>query len=236
MRILQTIVNGPEPCPYLADQSWTMKYQHIGEMEPGEYERRLRLGWFKFGAFLQRPVCEGCHECLSMRVPMDEWEPNRIQRRTLAKNAELRVEVSTPPLCDPERLLLYNRYRIAQTQEKGWSPTLMDASAYHREFLIGPTEMTEISVWDGSRLKAIVLTDIEPNAIAGVTHYYDPDWRERSIGLFAMLQTFLLARELGKKWVYLGYYVENSPTMGYKLQFRPCELRGWDGTWERVEK
>jgi arginine-tRNA-protein transferase len=112
----------------------------------------------------------------------------------------------------------------------------MDSVSYQREFLVGPTEMTEISVWEGNRLKAIVLTDVEPNAVAGVTHYYDPDWRERSIGLFAMLQTFLLARELGKKWVYLGYYVENSPTMGYKLQFRPCELRGWDGTWERIEK
>jgi arginine-tRNA-protein transferase len=215
---------------------WTMKYQYVGVMHPGEYEGRLLDGWFKYGAYLQRPVCKECHECLSMRVPVDEWEPNRSQRRVIEKNSDLTVRFATPALCDTERVLLHNRYRRSMVETRGWTPHERTLEEYAEEFVLGPVPMTEITIWEGTMLRAVVLADVERDSVAGVTHFYEPGWKDRSIGLFAMLQTFFLAQHLEKTWVYLGYYVANSPTMAYKLQFRPCELRDWDGTWRRVEK
>jgi leucyl-tRNA---protein transferase len=236
MRILRSFVARPEQCPYLEDQTWRMKYQQIGRMQPSEYDGRLLDGWFKYGHYFQRPVCEECHACLSMRVPVDEFTLTRTQRRTVAKNSDLTIRYSTPPLCDEERVELHNRYRMHQMMENNWQYMGWDLDTYYNEFVDGPVPMTEISIWSGDTLCAITLTDVSKEAVAGVTHYYAPELKSRSIGLFAMLQTFFLAQKLEKKWVYLGYYVANSPTMGYKIQFLPCELRDWDGNWFRVEK
>lgn len=236
MRILRTFVAPEEPCPYLPEEQWQLKYQRIGLLEPGEYERRLLDGWFKYGHHLQRPICASCRACQSMRVPIDEFTLSRAQRRALDKNADLTVYISTPPICDETRVALHNRYRAAQLVERGWSLLGWDTDSYAYEFIHGPLPMTEISVWDGETLCAVVLCDVDTESVAGVTHYYDPSLKKRSIGLFAMLQTFALAQHLGKKWVYLGYYVKDSPTMGYKIQFRPAELRSWDGVWRRAER
>jgi leucyl-tRNA---protein transferase len=235
MRILSTFTAPEEICPYLADERWQLKYQWIGEITASEYDRRLADGWFKYGNHLQRPVCSTCRQCLSMRVPIEEFVLSRAQRRTLDKNSDLVVRYLSPPNCDLERIALHNQYRLAQRRDRGWSFLGWDLDSYAAEFVYGSLQMTEISVWDGDRLCAIVLCDVGKDALSGVTHYYDPEMRDRSIGLFAMLQTFALAELLGKKWVYLGYYVENSPTMGYKIQFRPAEFRDWDGNWKRAE-
>ena len=43
------------------------------------------------------------------------------------------------------------------------------------------------------------------------------------------------ARELGKPWVYPGFWVEGSPKMAYKSAYRPLEA--WNGKhWQRFER
>ena len=125
-----------------------MKYQHLDLLLPGEYDGRLRDGWFKYGAYLQRPLCAGCRECLSMRVPVDEFTLSRAQRRALEKNADLTVICTSPPICDEERVNLHNRYRASQFVERGWSPLHRSLESYYEEFVMGPSLMTEIAVWD----------------------------------------------------------------------------------------
>lgn len=231
MRILKVFRAPEEGCPYLAEERWQLEYLRLASLTPAEYDLCLEQGWFKYGHHLQRPVCRECTRCESMRVSTEAFTPSRAQRRALARNAHLTVRFESPPPCDGDRLSLHNRYRWNQFVERGWPPMEWDADGYEFEFGQSPLPMTEISVWDGANLCAVVLADVGANCVAGVTHYYDLDLRGDSIGLFAMLQTFELARRLAKPWVYLGYYVPNSPTMGYKIQFRPGELRGNDGVW-----
>ncbi len=235
MQILHTIVNGPDPCSYLGGQFAAMQYAQIGAMQPGDYTDKLDAGWFKFGSFLQRPLCHWCRRCYSMRVPLDEWRPNRTQRRVLNRNAAMEVKVTSPPPFSPDRLALYNRYRSAQSVLNGWQNSRLTPESYQQEFISGPVPMTEISVWQNDRPVAVLMADEEPDLLTAVTHFHDPALWRRSIGLFAVLQSFLHAQRTGKKWLYLGYYVPGSPSMGYKKQFQPCELRQWNGEWKRTE-
>ena len=39
-----------------------------------------------------------------------------------------------------------------------------------------------------------------------------------------------VARDLGKEWLYLGFFVPDSPKMAYKGAFRPREF-AVSGTW-----
>ena len=231
MKVLRTILGEEETCVYLPDRLARSEYRIVAELSASEYEALMERGWRKFGAALHKPVCAGCSECRSLRVETENFVPSRSQRRTLQKNSDLSV-IFTPPYLDDERLALYHRYHAAQEVEKGWPGVSKTPQDYYYSFVHNPVPAMEIAVRDPEGvLRAVVLTDVTENIVSGVYHYHDPDWRERGVGAFAMLQTIELARRMARKWVYFGYWVAGCPSLAYKANFGPHEVLGDDGVW-----
>jgi leucyl-tRNA---protein transferase len=231
MRVLQTLITGPEPCHYLPEQQATMKNLVVLELSAEEYERKMDAGWRKFGPVLFRPICESCTACQPVRIAVESFAPNRSQRRALARNSDLEVRYA-PPRLDRARLELYNRYHGWQEAKKGWPTGERSAEDYRFTFLQNPVPAVEIGIWEGELLRAVVLVDITPNTVSGVYHYYEPELESRSLGTFAMLQTLTLARKLEKPWAYFGYWAAACPSLSYKTNFRPCELLDVRGQWQ----
>jgi len=202
----------------------------VAQLAPAEYEALMNRGWRKFGPMLFRPVCQACDECRPIRIPIDGFVPDRSQRRTWARNADLSVRCEAPTL-DDARLDLYRRYQSSQSDLKNWPEAERTARGYKLQFLQNPLPAVEISVWEGNVLRAVGLADVTPNVVSGVYHFHDPDCRERGLGTLVMLHTLALARRLGKTWAYFGFYVAGCPSMAYKARFRPCEILGPDGVW-----
>jgi arginine-tRNA-protein transferase len=230
VKILSRFEEGPESCLYLPDREATQQYVVVSRLSPEEYERKMDEGWRKFGAFLFRPVCRECAECRPIRVRVADFVPDRSQRRALRRNSDLRV-VARSPIVDPQRIDLYRRYHAAQAQRKGWPAREGDPADYVHNFVRNPVPAVEISVWEGDALRAVVLNDVTPNTVSAVYHFHDPDCAERSLGTFAVLQTFLLAAAIGRPYVYLGYFVGGCGSMAYKARFRPCEVMDSAGQW-----
>jgi arginyl-tRNA--protein-N-Asp/Glu arginylyltransferase len=228
--ILKQWTTAERRCEYLPDREARLEYALAAQMTPDEYEDRMNAGWRKFGHALFHPVCNACTECRPIRIPVAEFTPSRSQRRTLQRNADLQVRVG-PPIVDSARLDLYNRYHAAQETRRGWPATEKSAEDYRFSFVQNPIPAREIAVWEGDLLRAVVLTEITPNVVSGVYHYYEPALRERGIGIFAILQTLELARRLSRTYAYFGFYVAGSPSLNYKADFRPCEICDVDGHW-----
>jgi arginine-tRNA-protein transferase len=56
-----------------------------------------------------------------------------------------------------------------------------------------------------------------------------------SFGTYNVMWQVEQARELGLPYVYLGYWIEQSPKMAYKTNFRPLEAR-IDGVWGPLDR
>ncbi|TIU36726.1 MAG: GNAT family N-acetyltransferase, partial [Mesorhizobium sp.] len=81
-------------------------------------------------------------------------------------------------------------------------------------------------------LIAVALTDKMADGLSMVYSYFNPDFEERSLGTFMILDHIARARAMGLPHVYLGYWVNGSRKMNYKMRFMPQEHLGPKG-WER---
>ena len=59
------------------------------------------------------------------------------------------------------------------------------------------------------------------DGISSIYFYYDTDYMEYSLGKLSLYNQILYARESKLKWIYLGYYVKDCPSLSYKDHYKP---------------
>lgn len=226
-------ITGEDKCSYLPDRS----ARHLlvwpdDHFEP-QYSELIRLGFRRSGSDIYRPCCIGCQECVSMRIPVDEFRPNRALRRTTSRNEDLTVTLIDRKKLTTEQGELFEKYVNARHKHGG-----MDTMTPHA------AEGFFFSRWSDSRLLemrlaekllAVAVTDILEDSLSAVYTFFDPNEEKRSLGTEAVLRQIELGRNLGKKWVYLGYWVKGSDKMDYKKRFLPHDILLPTGEWRRIE-
>jgi arginine-tRNA-protein transferase len=86
------------------------------------------------------------------------------------------------------------------------------------------------------RLVGACLTDRQSDGLSMIYSFYDPTHADRKgLGNFIILDHIRRAAAEGLDYVYLGYWVEGSARMQYKVRYRPLERLGPDG-WERIAR
>ncbi len=210
------------PCPYLAGRQ---ERRIVAILEPGAPDDQLdeltEAGFRRSQLYLYRPLCPGCSACVPVRVVVDGFRWSRTFRKILARNADLVVE-ERPPAATAEQFELFHRYLLARHDDGGMAR--MDRADYAEMVERGPGSTTLVEVRDADgRLVAVSLTDRLRSGYSGVYKFYEPLEPRRSLGTFLILWHVLRAKELGLPYVYLGYWIAESPKMAYKARFRPLE-------------
>ena len=85
------------------------------------------------------------------------------------------------------------------------------------------------------RLVGACLTDRQCDGLSMIYSFYDPDHASRTgLGNYIILDHIRRSVEMSLPYVYLGYWVEGSVRMQYKIRYRPLERLGRNG-WERFD-
>lgn len=230
-RQLPLYLSAPHRCSYLADQqSSTLFADPEGPMDMATYSELLRYGFRRSGRMVYAPRCEFCHQCVSVRVPVMDFAPRRNQRRITRDNADVSVQAVEPGF-DPQHYALYQRYTRARHADGEMASASPDEYVGFLTAKWAKTRFLELRL-DG-RLVAVAVTDYAEDGLSAVYTFFDPDLEQRSLGTLAILRQIELARELGLPYLYVGYWIKDSPKMAYKLQFRPVEM--WRrGHWQTL--
>lgn len=216
------------PCPYLPGRTAGDRAIWASEMPAELYERFMDAGFRRSGKLLYQPACKGCRACLSIRVPVEEFHPDKSQRRSGRRNADLSVTCGKPAY-STEKLALYRKY-IRQWHGR----TDTESSSSFEAFLYdSPLPSTlEFEYRDASsQLLAVGICDLCPRSLSSVYFYFDPDHSRRGLGTFGVLKEIEFARQVGVPYYYLGYWVAGCGAMEYKKSFRPNEILHLDGIW-----
>jgi arginine-tRNA-protein transferase len=231
LRQLALYLSAPHACSYLPDRlSSTLFVDPEASMDMASYSELLHYGFRRSGAMVYAPRCEHCRQCISVRIPVQDFEPRRIHRRVLRRNHALVME-RKPAEYDPEAFALYQRYTRAR-HEDGEMANATPQS--YLSFLTADWCSTEFLTFRlAERLVAVAVTDRAEDGLSAVYTFFEPELATRSLGTSAILHQIELARTLGLPYLYLGYWIRDSRKMAYKASFRPIEL--WrNGHWQRL--
>jgi arginine-tRNA-protein transferase len=225
-KLIQRLVEPPRPCSYLPEATASLDVRVMTGVSSAELENLLRHGWRRFGPTYFRPACLACMECVSLRVPVAGFAPDKTQRRILRNGARFRRVVGVPRV-DDERLALYARWHHQREEIRLWPSSAMNADGYALDFAFPHPAAREAAFYDdaaGGRLVGLGLWDETPRALSAVYAFYDPDYARESLGVLNVVSMIGEARARGIDHVYLGYRVSGCASLRYKARYAPHEL------------
>ena len=239
VRFPRFFVTSPAPCPYLPGRSERKVFTELkGPHAEALNDALGRIGFRRSQTVAYRPSCHECTACVSVRVVAAEFQPNSAQKRTLKRNDDI-IVTACRPWSTAEQFELLQRYLGAR--HPGGGMVAMDDVDFAdmvehtpvTSFVIEYREPSLDGVTPG-RLIGACLTDRQGDGLSMIYSFYDPSHETRTgLGNFIILDHIRRAAREGLPYVYLGYWVEGSARMQYKVRYRPLERLGRDG-WERM--
>ena len=210
-----------QDCNYLSDKQSTSVY--ADPYLPKNmviYSFLSEHGFRRSGEHIYRPQCEMCNACVATRVPVNNFHPNRNQRRTWKQNEDLTIKVF-PAEYRTEHFELYQRYLSIRHANGGMDdPT---PESYMNFLTCSWSETFFFEFRMKKKLVAVAVVDKLNNALSAVYTFFDPDLSHRSLGKFSILYTIEYASQSEMKWLYLGYWIEECQKMKYKQEYQPQE-------------
>ncbi|KAA0970244.1 arginyltransferase [Aureimonas fodinaquatilis] len=240
----QFFLTAPAVCPYLNGQIERKVFTHLVGNRAAELLDVLTQGGFRRSQNIAyRPACERCRACVSVRILVDEFQPSHSMRRVLRTNRDL-VGRMGPAVASSEQYSLFRSYLDSRHADGGMAEmSMLDYAMMVEDSQVetriiqyrqrGP-DSSFTTVSDGD-LVAVALSDVMADGLSMVYSYYNPSMPHRSLGSLMILDHIERARALGLPYLYLGYWVEGSAKMDYKIRFLPQEHLRPSG-WARYEK
>jgi arginine-tRNA-protein transferase len=218
------------PCPYGKPGTQVVNAFACERLDGALYERALARGWRRSGMIFYRTRCPDCAACVPLRVDAGRIEPTKSQRRVSRLNADLSVSAGIQEFTE-EDYALFSRYLFAR---HGVGREGFTREDYRRSYIESPVEsaIARYRKGDGS-LVALSFLDVLPDGLSSVYFAFEPEEGRRSLGVHSVFADSALARELGKRWYYLGFRVEGCKKMEYKARFAPHEIAA-SGVWRAV--
>ncbi|MES2579028.1 MAG: arginyltransferase [Pseudomonadota bacterium] len=229
---LQFYVTTPYKCGYLPNklaQSLIASPQHL--IDAGVYNGLINQGFRRSGKFAYRPHCENCRACIAVRLVLSAFAPTRGQKRASKQHADLTAQV-LPLHYNQNHFELYSSYQSLRHHDENTIEAKDDEEQYRQFLCQSNVESLMIEFRDtNDQIKIVSVVDMVKDGVSAVYTFYDALETKASYGTYAIMWLAEWTKNLNLAYLYLGYWIQDSPKMAYKQKFNPQE-KLIDGEWQ----
>jgi len=229
----QFFATPPVACPYVPGRAERkLVVELVGNGSALFYDDLSRAGFRRSHRFAYRPACRGCASCVPVRIAVNDFSHTRSTRRI--RNANLGITGRLlAPRATPEQFRLFAAYQRSRHSDSDMAS--MTYSDYRGMLEDTPVRSAVAEFRDAcGSLVAASLIDLLDDGVSAVYSFYDPQQPKRSLGTWSILWLVEQCRRQGQLYVYLGYWIADSPKMAYKARF-PALEQLTDGAWTAFE-
>ncbi|MBV1886760.1 MAG: arginyltransferase [Parvibaculaceae bacterium] len=234
----QFYLTAPAACPYLDGRYEKKIFTHLMGDEADQLNNMLtQAGFRRSQGIAYRPACEDCSACVSVRILADAYKPSKNHKRVLKRNADI-LSKEVPATGTNEQFSLLRTYLDTRHADGGMAEmTPLDYAAMVEDTNVN-TMLVEyrLPLEPGAftkegRLIGLALTDQMEDGLSMVYSFFDPEFKDRSLGTYLILDHIIRTQKRAQPYLYLGYWVDGCQKMSYKARFQPIEALGLEG-WQ----
>jgi len=226
------------PCPYVPGRDERKLIVELaGHAAASFYDDLSRAGFRRSHRFAYRPACRSCAACVPVRIAVARFAHTRSTRRVRnlnagapnGRNGGALAGRLLAPRATVEQFELFAAYQRSRHCDSDMAAMSYEDYRGMVEDSAVRTAIVELRDPEGA-LVAVSLIDRLDDGISAVYSFYDPTRHRRSLGTWCILWLVEECRRAGLGYVYLGYWIAESPKMAYKARF-PALERLADGCW-----
>ncbi len=226
------ILTDEHECSYLTKENAKTAFVHPAfPIDNQLYSKLITQGYRRSGNELYSPYCAKCQQCVSVRIPIRQFNPNRRQRRCKQKHNATTTIIKTASF-DQRHYDLYLKYQ--KHRHAGGVMAESTEEDYFNFLSSSWCQTAFVEFHSGDALFAVATIDLLQNSLSAVYTFFDPDFAHLSPGVYAILWQISYAQQMNLDFLYLGYWIEQCPKMTYKTQYQPIEGY-FDHQWQQIK-
>lgn len=212
---------------------------HAPEILPAEQlDEYLHRGWFRMGQTIFTTNFLNFngvfYSAIWLRISLTEYKIDKAQQRLTKLNQHFRTEIKQASIDDAKENL-FKRYRetVSFKAAPSVQQLLLGKESSHNIY-----NTFEVNVYHENRLIACGYFDVGKSSAAGISSFYDPDYKKYSLGKFLIYLKINYCKESGLHYFYPGYFVPGYSYFDYKLNIGKEALSYYDlssGSWMPID-
>src|SRR6185437_4845680 len=211
-----------------------LKVKHMNQdfrfpihIQPEELDTYLAHGWYRMGQcifttdFLER---DGEYfKTIWLRNKLKTYKPASSFYKLEHRSRNFRLEIIPFDYGDQYEIL-FQKYRL---------PLAEGRPANLHEFLFGDSPVIifnslAINLFENDKLIGTGIFDIGKKSAAGISSFYDPNYKKYSIGRYLIYKKLEYCQQNGYDYFYPGYFVPGLKAFDYKLEIGKDSLEFFD--------
>ncbi len=187
-------------------------------LSPDDLDLYLEQGWFRMGQtifttnFLH--FKDQLYSAIWLRIILNDLSSDSTQIKLFKRNAVFRTTIKPAELTeDKEELYIKYKQSLPFQPSESLSHLLFGRNDSHDTIY----NTYEITVHDGDRLIACGFFDIGETSAAGISSFYDPEYKKYSLGKYLIYAKIEHCKNLKLRYFYPGYFVPGYSFFDYKL-------------------
>jgi arginine-tRNA-protein transferase len=197
------------------------------KIEPETLDQYLANGWYRMGqSIFTTDFVERGGEYLTtiwLRNRLNAYKPTSTFYKLEHRNKNFQIEI-IPFNYSEKYEMLFQKYRFSLSEGR--------ATNLHG-FLFGDSPFIifnslVINLYHDTKLIGAGVFDIGKKSAAGISSFYDPDYRRYSIGRYLIYKKIEYCQQNGYDYFYPGYFVPGLKAFDYKLEIGKKSLEFFD--------